>query len=255
MRRPRGILHGGDPRPVSPIIRVLFALPRGATWERTWQVGESRGGRGRRAAVGRCPSGCWRCPWTSSWRGRTGLSRRMRPLAQPAQPGLAGGVSPRAREAVALAQPRPGRPTKSLVKLRPPPLARYSPAESRLVLPACGRSLGVGRACGADRLPRSGVLQLMTMIYLASHQPAAPCWSRAGLPCASWFLLREYLQDAPAAAQALSAELSRGGGGRPGTPPRSSTRMQKSLDDVSWPTTASVSAMMGRCSPAPSRRS
>jgi hypothetical protein len=44
VRRRAEFFTGENPRPVSPIIRVLFALPRNATWERTLRIGEKAEG-------------------------------------------------------------------------------------------------------------------------------------------------------------------------------------------------------------------
>ena len=98
--------------------------------------------------------------------------------------------------------------------LLPAPLARYSPTESRLVLTAMWQ---VFRESAGDELaaePRAdpAFFELMTMIFLAGHQPLAPVLVRAGLPRASWWFLREYLRTHLSLRAALDSELTRGGG-------------------------------------------
>lgn len=202
-------------QPVSPTIRVLFALPRNATWERTLRIWEKAV-----AAVADEQGGTLPCrllamplgeflehpdwaepPSGDRWRDllNPGLLAGFAPAPAPGTKGLAS----------------PNTTLKGPSKPVPAELQRYSPHESRLVLQALwdffaehtGRPAGDGELTALD----PEFFSVVSLIYIASHDPSAPLWARAGQPHASWFLLREYLKMHPLLHKALSAELSREG--------------------------------------------
>ncbi len=217
VRRRAEFFTGETPRPVSPIIRVLFALPRNATWERTLRIWEKAVAAVADERGGTLPFSLLAMPLGEflaqpDWR-EPPDSGRWRDLLNP---GLLAGFAPipRQQNAAPTGAAGQGTATKSLVK-QAAELARYSPHESRLVLQALWdfftESAGRPAADGELAAPDLEFFSVVSLIYIASHDPGAPLWSRAGQPYASWFLLREYLKMHPLLHKALSAELSREG--------------------------------------------
>ncbi len=213
VRRRAEFFSGQTGQPVSPTIRVLIALPRNATWERTLRIWEKAVAAVADEQGGTLPCRLLAMPLgefleNPDWAEPPG-GDRWRDLLNP---GLLAGFAP------APGTEGPASPSTALKgpsKPVPAELQRYSPHESRLVLQALwdffaehtGRPVGDGQLTAPD----PEFFSVVSLIYIASHDPGAPLWARAGQPYASWFLLREYLKMHPLLHKALSAELNREG--------------------------------------------
>ncbi len=217
IRNKAGFFRAAAPeRRISPAVGVLFALPRGRDLERTWQVWERAVAAVADARDGALPFRLLALPLDEflarpDW-GEPPDAGRWRNLLNPA---LLAGFTP----APVVLDPEPGTGGGALVPagkpaLLPAPLARYSAVESRLVLAAMWQVFreSASAELAAGPRPDPAFFELMTMIYLAGHQPQAPVLVRAGLPRASWWFLYEYLRIHLPLRDALDAELTRGGG-------------------------------------------
>ena len=204
---------------VSPIIRVLFALPRNAAWERSLRVWEKAVAAVADEQGGTLPFSLLAMPLGEfltqpDW-GEPPDAGRWRDLLNP---GLLVGFAPGSSSQAAAPASVGGKsaPTKDPAKPVPAELARYSPHESRLVLQALWEFFieNADRAtlAGEAALPDPEFFSAMSLIYLADHDQGAPLSARAGQPRASWFLLAEYLKMHPALHKALGLELGREGG-------------------------------------------
>ncbi len=207
-------------RPVSPVVRILFALPRNAAWERTLRIWEKAV-----AAVADDYGGKLSCCLLALPLGEFLAQpdwaeppdyRRWRDLLNP---GLLAGFAPEPAQGAKSQAAAPASPSTALKgpgKPLPAELVRYSPHESRLLLEALWEFFveNAGRPAGAGELdaPDPEFFSAMALIYLASHDPEMPLAVRAGQPRASWFLLAEYLKMHPTLYSALRMELSRDGG-------------------------------------------
>jgi hypothetical protein len=200
-------------RPASPIIRVLFALPRNAAWERTLRIWEKAVAAVADEHGGALPCRLLAIPLGEfmaqpDW-SEPPAANRWRDLLNP---GLLAGFAPAPVGQTGTddkAAPIVTLPKPALVEL-----ARYSPHESRLVLQALWDffSESAERPAGDGEVaPDPEFFCVVSLIYVASHDPGAPLWARAGQPYASWFLLREYLKMHPLLFKAVSAELNREG--------------------------------------------
>ncbi len=221
VRRRAEFCAGQIARPVSPVVRVLFALPRNATWERSLCVWEKAVAAVADEQGGTLPFSLLAMPLGEflaqpDW-AEPPSAGRWRDLLNP---GLLAGFAPApASQATAQAnvgsKGAKGALTSSPHQPAPAELARYSPHESRLILQALWdffvESAGHSAASRELAAPDPEFFSAVSLIYIASHDPEAPLWARAGQPRASWFLLAEYLKMHPLLHKALSAELNREG--------------------------------------------
>ncbi len=219
MRRRAEFYADEAPQPVSPVIRVLFTLPRNAAWERTLRVWEKAVAVVADELGGALPFRLLALPLGEflakpDW-AEPPDAGRWRDLLNP---GILAGFTPApAQQATPpTGSASPNTTLKGPGKPLPAELTRYSPHESRLVLEAMWEFFieNSGRPTTAAELdvPDPEFFSAMALIYLANHDPQTTLPMRAGQPRASWFLLAEYLKMHPTLYKALSLELSREGG-------------------------------------------
>ena len=201
-------------RAVSPTVRVLINLPRGALWEQTLRVWERAIAATADEHGGRLP-----CRWCA----RPLLDFLAQPdWAEPPDPDrwtdLFDPALTRHFAPPAGAGELAKKSTAGSLAPRPPALPaglrRWSVPDSHLILRALWQHLqeqGPGLLATSDR-PLSHPVFFLTMqvIYAASYPPDVTPWEHAQHPHASPYLLRRYFQMHPALRQALSKTIARG---------------------------------------------
>ncbi|MEA3396690.1 MAG: hypothetical protein U9R05_04440 [Chloroflexota bacterium] len=195
-------------RDVSPTVRVLINLPRGALWEQTLSVWERA-----IAATADEHGGALPCRWCA----RPLLDFLAQPdWAEPPDPDRWSDLfDPAQTQTFSLA---PSSTSTPAPRARPPALPaglrRWSVPDSHLILRALWQHLqeqGPTLLATSDR-PLSHPIFFLTLqvIYAASYPPDVTPWEHAQHPHASLYLLRRYFQMHPALRQALSKTIVRG---------------------------------------------
>jgi len=201
-------------RPISPTVRVLWALPRGAGWERSVRVWEKAVAAVAAELGGTLPMRLVALP-LDEFLAQPDWGEPPEPgrwLDLQAAPSAADGPAAEPTDNGSAADETAG----ATAGRAPVELLRYTPHESRLVLEALwefflenARTTARGGATGPAA---AEFFRTMNLIYQAGHGPQLPLAARAEPPRASWFLLAEYLKMHPSLRAALLRELERSGG-------------------------------------------
>lgn len=196
---------------VSDCLRILFNLPRDATWDRTVAVWQKASAIVAAENGGRLPFEILGLPLGEF-------------VAQPdwAEPPVAAGwtalfdPAQTASFALEAAPPKHALPVSAPAQkpaALPVAVTRYTPREQHLLLRAYlahVREHGV-HAAAAD-LATPLVFEIFAVIYVAAHDTALSPWQQAQHPYAALYLLREYLDLNPDLRAALNAAIVRGSG-------------------------------------------
>ncbi len=196
---------------ISHCVRVIFALQRDATWDKTVAVWQKASAIVATESGGRLPFEILGLPLSEF-------------VTQPdwAEPPAAAGweslFDPAHVENFALepVMPKPSQTAITPVK-KPAPLpasvTRYTPREQHLLMQAYlahVREHGV-QVAAVDRASPV-VFEIFAVIYVASHDAALSDWQLAQHPSASLYLFHEYLDLNPDLRAALNAAIVRGSG-------------------------------------------
>jgi len=207
------------PEGVSPTVRVLFNLRKGAKWDRTVQVWEQGvelvvRHRGEDLSFRLAAMPLEEFLEDPDW-GEPPDAARWEPMSNPME---------RRAEAAVVARPE-----------LPAPLARISSEEDRIVLEAYQQYLQDAFPGGEDALPLPSpyFFEVMKVIYAASNPPLSYTGfpkERNVFPYASVYLLRKYLEMHQDLRDALSKEMVRGANTVRWTPAVIMHRMQVVID-------------------------
>ena len=170
---------------VSPIVRMIFDLPRGKDWQRTlntWRQAVEI----TREKHGPLPFRLFALPLNEflanpEWESEPLPGRWVDLTALEPLPGASPTVKPLAQIADELPQ--------------------FTNLERRLIMAAMYQDLQVNRMFSDQPQAESEFLYAMRTIYLASHDPFAPPLARSGVPRESLYLLRHYLKMNPGLLQ------------------------------------------------------
>jgi hypothetical protein len=211
VRRKAAFFRTDIGRRFSPAVRILINLPRGKQWDATLATWERATAVVTKEHGGRLPFRLLALPMIEflahpDWEEPPDAGR-WELLCDPTQLPSAG--------------PIPA--DKSLVKTRghapqacptslPEPLRRCSAHDDQLILLAFWQVFREQSSAFDGNLarPDPAFFGLMRLIYAVSHDPAADSYTRASIPHASLYLLKQYLAMHASLREKLSKTITRG---------------------------------------------
>ena len=193
----------------SPIVRIVFNLPKGREWSRTVMIWERAMTTVAEENGGQLPFQLWAIPLTTflkqpDWN-EPPDRQHWESLADPAK---VPGFDP--TETSARKKSKKPKPTPRVSGL-PAPLKRHSARDDQLILKAFWQVFQEQAPLLTNDAPRPDPIffDVMRIIHIASHDPHADLLTQAALPRASLYLLRRYLDMHPTLRDALNTAIER----------------------------------------------
>lgn len=209
---------------ISRYVRVIFALQRDATWDKTVAVWQKASAIVATESGGRLPFEILGLPLSEFTAQRDWAD-------PPAAAGWESLFDPAQTAGFALEPVTPkhaqtaGTPAKKPATL-PATVARYTPHEQHLIMQAyLAHVREHGLRVATTDLATPLVFETFAVIFTASHNGALSAWQLAQHPSASLRLLHEYLDLNPDLRAALNAALVRGSGAMRWSSPTIQQRM------------------------------